>query len=157
MLKKFWDRLKKYWKEIAGSLLMGIILGGGIIYSIEAKQKQFWREKYLEQTKSNDSLKTQMQQLHKQNSVLSKKNHALIDDLGITILSSIRSNFYDLKALKSENYNTQMYYNQEEYKSNLVPKKIGDKWDINVFSERYKKELNTLMDTIMKDKKEASP
>ena len=157
MLKKYRDKLKKYWKEIASTLLIGVILGGGIIYSIEAKQKQFWREKYLEQTKSNDSLKTQMQQLHKQNSVLNKKNRALIDDLGITILSSIRSNFYDLKALKSENYNTQMYYNQEEYKSNLVPKKIGDKWDINVFSERYKQELNTLMDTIMKDKEEANP
>jgi hypothetical protein len=154
MWKKFLTKIKKYWIEVISALLLGLLIGGGIIYSIEEKQEQFWRGKYMEQSKSNDSLRTQMEILHKKNNILSKKNQALKDDLGITILSSIRSNFYDLKALKSENYNTQMYYNQEEYKSNLVPKRIGEKWDINVFDEKYKKELNHLMDTIIEKKSE---
>ncbi|MCF8335746.1 MAG: hypothetical protein K9H65_04000 [Bacteroidales bacterium] len=150
MLKNLWRTIKAHWIKLASFLLLGILIGGGVIYSIEENEKEFWREKYMEQTASNDSLRLQMEQLHKENELLTQKNQDLKDDLGITILSSIRSNFYDLKALKSENYNTQIHYNNEAHKSNLVPKKIGEKWDLNIFSDRYNKELARLMDTIAK-------
>ncbi|MFW6103550.1 MAG: hypothetical protein ACOC59_00640 [Bacteroidota bacterium] len=150
MLKKFWRTVKSHRIKLASSLLVGILIGGGVIYSIEESEKEFWREKYMEQTESNDSLRLQMEQLHKENELLTEQNRDLKDDLGITILSSIRSSFYDLKALKSENYNRQIHYNNEAHKSNLVPKKIGDKWDLDIFSERYNEQLGRLMDTIAK-------
>lgn len=137
------------WKVLASALLFGIVIGGGIIYIIENRQEQYWRERYLQQSKNNDSLKIQMEQLHKRNTILTEENNGLRNDLGVTILSSIRSNYYDLSALKSDNYNIQMYYNREEYKSNLVPKKIGEKWGINIFSDKYKQDLDNLLDTIM--------
>lgn len=148
MLKRFWKIIKAHRVKLASSLLLGILIGGGVIYLIEESEKEFWREKYMEQTESNDSLRLQMEQLHKENEMLTQKNQDLKDDLGITILSSIRSNFYDLKALKSENYNRQIYYNNEAHKSNMVPKKIGEKWDLSIFSDRYNNQLSRLMDTI---------
>ncbi|MGM0531091.1 MAG: hypothetical protein ACQER7_07040 [Bacteroidota bacterium] len=148
MLKKFWRTIKAHRIKLASSLLLGILIGGGVIYFIEEGEQEFWREKYMEQTESNDSLRLQMEQLHKENELLTQKNQDLKDDLGTTILSSIRSNFYDLKALKSENYNRQIHFNNEAHKSNMVPKKIGEKWDLNVFSDRYNKQLARLMDTI---------
>lgn len=149
MFRKILRNLKTHWIKLASSLLIGVLIGGGVIYSIEQKQEEFWREKYMTQKRSNDSLRTRLEKLHERNSLLHNTNRELKDDLGIAILSSIRSNFYNLRALKSEDYNTQMYYNQEEYKSNLVPKKIGEKWDINVFSPGYKQKLNTMMDSIL--------
>jgi len=148
MLKKSWKILKAHRIKLAIALFLGLLIGGGGIYIIEENQEQFWRKKYLEQTESNDSLRLQMEQLHKENDLLTQKNQDLKDALGVTILSSIRSNFYDLKALKSKNYNRQIYYNEEAHKSNLVPKEIGEKWNLNIFSERYQKQLNRLMDTI---------
>lgn len=152
MLKKIRTLLKNHWIKITASLLAGLLIGGGIIYAIEQQQENFWREKYIQQTHKNDSLRNQIKQLNNQHNILVKRNKKMKDDLGITILSSIRSNFYDLKALKSEDYNTQLYYNQQEYKSNLVPKSIGDKWNIDIFNEQYKNELKTLMDSIYKAK-----
>ncbi|MBS3774925.1 MAG: hypothetical protein KGY70_07055 [Bacteroidales bacterium] len=152
MLKKIRTLLKNHWIKITASLLAGLLIGGGIIYSIEQQQENFWREKYIQQTQQNDSLRKQIKQLNDQHNILINRNKKMKDDLGITILSSIRSNFYDLKALKSEDYNTQLYYNQQEYKSNLVPKTIGDKWNIDIFNEQYKSELQTLMDSIYKAK-----
>ncbi|MBS3775210.1 MAG: hypothetical protein KGY70_08485 [Bacteroidales bacterium] len=152
MLKKIRTLLKNHWLKITAALLAGLLIGGGIIYSIEQQQENFWREKYIQQTQQNDSLRKQIKQLNDQHNILINRNKKMKDDLGITILSSIRSNFYDLKALKSEDYNTQLYYNQQEYKSNLVPKTIGDKWNIDIFNEQYKNELKTLMDSIYKAK-----
>ena len=152
MLKKIRILLREHWIKITASLLAGLLIGGGIIYGIEQQQENFWREKYIQQTQKTDSLRTQLQQLNDQHNILVERNKKIKDDLGITILSSIRSNFYDLKALKSEDYNTQIYYNQQEYKSNLVPKTIGDKWNIDIFNEQYKNELKTLMDSIYKAK-----
>ncbi len=154
MLKKLWKTIKEHRMKLASALLIGLLIGGGVIYTIEEKQEQFWREKYLEQSKSNDSLRVQMEQLNKENELLTQKNQDLKDALGVTILSSIRSNFYDLKAMKSKNYNRQIYYNEEAHKSNLVPKEIGEKWNLNVFSDRYQKQLNRLMDTIAKKENE---
>jgi len=148
MLKKIRTLLKNHWIKITAALLAGLLIGGGIIYAIEQQQENFWREKYIQQTQQNDSLRKQIKQLNDQHNILIRRNKKMKDDLGITILSSIRSNFYDLKALKSEDYNTQLYYNQQEYKSNLVPKTIGDKWNIDIFNEQYKSELQTLMDSI---------
>lgn len=152
MLKKIRTLLKNHWIKITAALLAGLLIGGGIIYAIEQQQENFWREKYIQQTQQNDSLRKQIKQLNDQHNILIRRNKKMKDDLGITILSSIRSNFYDLKALKSEDYNTQLYYNQQEYKSNLVPKTIGDKWNIDIFNEQYKSELQTLMDSIYKAK-----
>jgi len=154
MLKKLWKTIKEHWIKLASALLFGLLIGGGVIYTIEERQEQFWREKYLEQSESNDSLRVQMEQLNKKNELLTRENQDLKDALGVTILSSIRSNFYDLKAMKSKNYNRQIYYNEEAHKSNLVPKEIGEKWNLNVFSDRYQKQLNRLMDTIAKQQKE---
>mgnify|MGYP006282449107 CR=1 FL=1 len=154
MLKKLWKTIKEHRMKLASALLIGLLIGGGVIYTIEERQEQFWREKYLEQSESNDSLRVQMEQLNKNNELLTQENQDLKDALGVTILSSIRSNFYDLKAMKSKNYNRQIYYNEEAHKSNLVPKEIGEKWNLNVFSDRYQKQLNRLMDTIAKQQKE---
>ncbi len=152
MLKKFKTLLKDHWVKILSSLLAGLLIGGGIMYSIEQQQENFWRERYIRQTHKTDSLRAEMQQLNDHHHELLQKNKKIRDDLGVTILSSIRSNFYDLKALKSDDYNTQLYYNQEEYKSNLVPKTIGEKWNIDIFNQQYKSELRTLMDSIYKAK-----
>jgi len=152
MLYKIRTLLRNHWIKITASLLAGLLIGGGIIYAIEQQQENFWREKYIQQTQKNDSLRNQIKQLNDQHNILVERNKKIKDDLGITILSSIRSNFYDLKALKSEDYNTQLYYNQQEYKSNLVPKTIGDKWNIDIFNDQYKSELKTLMDSIYKVK-----
>ncbi|MFP4620714.1 MAG: hypothetical protein ACLFM7_05350 [Bacteroidales bacterium] len=153
MLKNLWKTIKEQRIKLASSLLLGILIGGGVIYSIEYKEKQFWRKKFMEQSENNDSLRLQMEQLNKEKELLTEKNEDIKDDLGVAILSSIRSSFYDLKALKSENYNRQIYYNEEAHKSNLVPKKIGEKWDLDLFSDKYSKELKRLMDTIS-DKEE---
>lgn len=152
MLKKLKTLLKNHWVKIVSSLLAGLLIGGGIMYSIEQQQEDFWREKYIQQTHKTDSLQAEVQQLNDNHHKLLQENKKIRDDLGVTILSSIRSNFYDLKALKSDDYNTQLYYNREEYKSNLVPKTIGEKWNINIFNQQYKSELRTLMDSIYKAK-----
>lgn len=153
-MKKIFATIKQHWIKISVSMLAGLLIGGGAMYIIEQRQVEFWRNKYMAESKKADSLQTRSEQLINQHNVLVEKNNKMKDDLGVTILSSIRSNFYDLKALKSENYNTQMYYNQEEYKSNLVPKSIGDKWNIDIFSEQYKAELRRLMDSIYEAKQQ---
>jgi len=153
-MKKRIATIKHHWVKITVSLLAGLLIGGGVMYIIEQRQVNFWRSKYMAESKKTDSLQTRTEKLINEHNILVEKNDKMKDDLGVTILSSIRSNFYDLKALKSENYNTQMYYNQEEYKSNLVPKSIGDKWDINIFSDQYKSELRRLMDSIYKAKQQ---
>jgi|GEM_PF-1803740 len=152
MLKKCISTLRQHWIKMTGAFLAGLIVGGGVMYTIEHRQIKFWRDKYIAQSQTNDSLRTQLKRLNDHNQNLTRKNNKIRDDLGVTILSSIRSNFYDLKALKSDDYNTQLYYNQEEYKSNLVPKSIGEKWNIDIFNEQYKAELRTLMDSIYKAK-----
>lgn len=154
MIKKLMATIKQHWIKITVSLLTGLLIGGGGMYIIEQRQVNFWRNKYIAESNKADSLRNQAEKLTKEHNILVEQNSKMKDDLGVTILSSIRSNFYDLKALKSENYNTQMYYNQEEYKSNLVPKSIGDKWEINIFSDQYKSELRRLMDSIYKAKQQ---
>ncbi len=148
MWRKIRITLKNHWVKILSSLLAGLLIGSGIIYSIEQQQEEFWRQKYLAQQQISDSLKNQLSRAQDQQEQLMEKNKKIRNDLGVTILSSIRSNFYDLKALKSKDYNTQLYYNQEEYKSNLVPKAIGERWNIDIFNQQYKAELQTMMDSI---------
>ena len=151
-MKKLIETIQQHWIKLTVSLLAGLLIGGGTMYIIEQRQVKFWRSKFIAQSQKNDSLRTHMEQLTNENTRLVEHNNKIKEDLGITILSSIRSNFYDLKALKSNDYNTQLYYNQQEYKSNLVPKTIGDKWDIDIFNEQYKSQLKTLMDSIYKAK-----
>jgi len=154
MLKKIQSLLNHHWIKILSSFMAGLLIGGGTIHFIEQQQKNFWQEKFIQESHQTDSLRSRIDQLNDQHNILTERNEKIKDDLGITILSSIRSNFYDLKALKSDNYNRQLYYNQQEYKSNLVPKAIGEKWNIDIFNEQYKSELKTLMDSVYKAKKE---
>lgn len=153
MIKKLLNTIKNHPVKLLIVLLIGVFAGGGVMYSIKDKKEEFWRTKYMEETQSMDSLRAFNKQLIEKNETLKQKNKDIKNDLGITILAALRSNFYNLKALKSEDYNTQMYYNLEEYKSNLVPKKIGEKWNVNVFSQKHKNQLNRIVDSLYKEQK----
>jgi hypothetical protein len=153
MIKKLINTLKKHPVKLIVVLLIGVFAGGGVMYSVKDKKEEFWRTKYMAETQSIDSLRAFNTELLEKNKMLKQKNRDIKNDLAITILAALRSNFYNLKALKSEDYNTQMYYNLEEYKSNLVPKKIGEKWNINVFSQKHKNQLNRIVDSLYKEQK----
>lgn len=153
MFRKLINTIKKHPVKLVVVLFIGIFVGGAIVYTIKDKKEEFWRTKYMEEAQAIDSLRAFNKELRYKNEILKKKNRDIKNDMGITILAALRSNFYNLKALKSEDYNTQMYYNLEEYKSNLVPKKIGEKWNINVFSQKHKNQLNRLVDSLYKEQK----
>lgn len=153
MFKKLLNTIKRHPVKLLVVLLIGMFAGGGVMYYIKDKKEEFWHTKYMEETQSIDSLKAFNKELRRKNEMLKQKNKDIKTDLAVTILAALRSNFYNLKALKSEDYNTQMYYNQEEYKSNLVPKKIGEKWNINVFSQRHKNQLNRIVDSLYNEQK----
>jgi hypothetical protein len=153
MFRKLINTIKKHPVKLLVVLLIGLFAGSGVMYQIKDKKEEFWRTKYMEETQSIDSLRAFNNELMEKNNILKQKNRDIREDLAITILAALRSNFYNLKALKSEDYNTQMYYNLEEYKSNLVPKKIGEKWNINVFSQRHKNQLNRIVDSLYKEQK----
>jgi pantothenate kinase len=153
MFRKLINTIKKHPVKLAVVLIIGVFVGGTIMYTIKDKKEEFWRTKYMEETQAMDSLRAFNKELRYKNKMLEKKNKDIKNDMAITILAALRSNFYNLKALKSEDYNTQMYYNLEEYKSNLVPKKIGEKWNINVFSQKHKNQLNRIVDSLYKEQK----
>ncbi len=153
MFKKLINTIKNHPVKLLVVLLIGVFAGGGVMYYIKDQKEKFWHTKYMEETQSIDSLKAFNKELRRKNEMLKQKNKDIKTDLAVTILAALRSNFYNLKALKSEDYNTQMYYNQEEYKSNLVPKKIGEKWNINVFSQRHKNQLNRIVDSLYNEQK----
>jgi len=153
MIKKFLAIIKKHVVKLVITFIIGFFAGGGTMYYIKDKKEEFWRTQYIEEKQSQDSLKAFNNQLRLENKRLKDKNRDVRDDLAITVLAALRSNFYNLKALKSEDYNTQMYYNLEEYKSNLVPKTIGEKWNLNVFDTKYKSKLNQVVDSLYKEQK----
>lgn len=154
MIKKLLDTIKTHPIKLLVALLIGLFVGSAIMFSIKDKKEEFWRQQYIAEHQAIDSLRAFNKQLAKKNKLLKQEKKDIRDDLSITILAALRSNFYNLKALKSENYNTQMYYNLEEYKSNLVPKKIGEKWKLNVFGQQNKERLNRIVDSLYKEQKE---
>ena len=151
MLTKFFQTLKIHAIKLLIAGFAGAFIGAGVMFYIKDQKEEFWRTKYVAEKQNLDSVRKFNGELIRKNEDLTEKNRALRDDLGVTILAALRSNFYNLRALKSENYNTQMYYNLEEYKSNLVPKNIGEKWNLNVFDPRYKGKLNRLKDSLYKE------
>jgi hypothetical protein len=129
---------------------MGAVIGSVATYFIEEQKVEFWKERFVEAQELNESLEVEHKKTMKRNEELVRRNEELRKDLGITILSSVRSNYYNLKALKSEDYNKQMYYNEQEYRSNLVPRAMGDKWGINILKAKYNRELKHVVDSIYK-------
>ncbi len=154
MFKKLIITIKTHPIKLLVALLIGLFAGSAIMFSIKDKKEEFWRQQYIEENQTIDSLRAFNKQLTQKNESLKQENKDIRNDLSITILAALRSNFYNLKALKSEKYNTQMYYNLEEYKSNLVPKKIGEKWELSIFDQQNKERLNRIVDSLYQEQKE---
>src|SRR6056297_2090201 len=154
MFKKLLITIKTHPIKLLVALLIGLFAGSAVMFSIKDKKEEFWRQRYIEENQAIDSLRAFNKQLVQKNKSLKQENRDIREDLSITILAALRSNFYNLKALKSEKYNTQMYYNLEEYKSNLVPKKIGEKWELSIFGQQNKQRLNRIVDSLYKEQKE---
>ena len=154
MFKKLLITIKTHPIKLLVALLIGLFAGSAVMFSIKDKKEEFWRQRYIEENQAIDSLRAFNEQLVQKNETLKQENKDIRNDLSITILAALRSNFYNLKALKSEKYNTQMYYNLEEYKSNLVPKKMGEKWELNIFHQQNKARLNRIVDSLYKEQKE---
>jgi biopolymer transport protein ExbB/TolQ len=134
-------------------LILGAGIGSVVTYFIEEKKVEFWKERFVEANELNQSLKKEKERFDKEKEELIEENKALRKDLAVTILSSVRSNYYNLKALKSENYNKQMYFNEMEYRTNLVPRAIGKKWDLNILQSQYNRELQHIIDSLQQNKK----
>ena len=136
--------------KLAVALLIGAVIGSVVTYFIEEKKVEFWKDRFVESNELNQSLEREKNRLQDQNDELVKENKAIRKDLAVAILSSVRSNYYNLKALKTENYNRQLYFNEMEYRSNMVPRVIGKKWEINILQPKYNRELQRLVDSISK-------
>ncbi len=135
------------------SLILGAGIGSVVTYFIEEKKVEFWKDRFVEANELNQSLKKEKERFDKQKEELIEENKELRKDLAVTILSSVRSNYYNLKALKTENYNKQMYFNEMEYRANLVPRAIGKKWDLNILQPQYNRELQHIIDSLQQNKK----
>ena len=148
MIKKLIRTIKQHSIKLAVSLLLGAIVGAVATYFIEEQKVEFWKERFVESSELSNSLEKERNRLKQKNKELVKENSNLRNDLGITILSSVRSNYYNLKALKSEDYNKQMYFNEQEYRSNLVPRAMGEKYGINILKAKYNRELKQVVDSV---------
>lgn len=154
MIKRLLLTIKKHAVKLAISLVLGALIGSVATYLIEEQKVTFWKERFIEANELNKSMEQEYNSIKQKNKELAKKNKELKKDLSITILSNVRSNFYNLKAIKSENYNKQMYYNNEEYKSNLIPIAMSRKWDINIMDARNNANLNHIIDSVYQSKTE---
>jgi len=154
MIKRLFLTIKKHAVKLAISLVLGALIGSVATYLVEEQKVTFWKERFIEADELNKTLEQEYNSTKQKNKELAKKNKELKRDLSITILSNVRSNFYNLKAIKSEDYNKQMYYNNEEYKSNLIPIAMGRKWNINIMDARNNENLNHIIDSVYKSKTE---
>jgi cell division protein FtsB len=148
MMKKLFRIIKAHVVMLTIAFLIGAIAGSVVTYFVEENKVEFWKERFTEANELNQTLEAKYNQTKKRNNQLVKENKKIRQDLGISILSSIRSNYYNLKALKSEDYSKQLYYNEMEYRSNLVPRALGEKWDINIFQPGLNRELKHVIDSI---------
>jgi len=152
MIKQLFNTIRTHPVKLAVSLVIGAAIGAVSTYYIEEQKVGFWKERFVEANELNKSMEDEHKRLKQRNKQLVKKNKELRKDLGITILSNVRSNYYNLKAIKSEDYNKQMYYNDQEYRSNLVPLAMGRKWDINIMNARHNEELKHIIDSVYQSK-----
>lgn len=147
-IKKFFRTIKQHAIKLSLAFVIGAATGAVITFFIEEKKVEFWHERFSEANELNQTLEGEHEKKQSEIKILEKEKKELKTDLGIVVLASLQSNYYNLKALKSDDYNKQMYYNEQEYISNLVPRAIGDKWDLNLFSSEYNKELKQVVDSI---------
>ncbi len=150
-MRNFFRIVKQHAVKLSLAFVIGAIVGSVITFFIEEKKVEFWEERFTEANELSKKMEEEHNKTQDKIKVLRKENKELKKDLGITILSSVQSNYYNLKALKSEDYNKQIYYNEQEYISNLVPRAIGDKWDLNLFNAEYNRELKQVVDSITQE------
>ncbi|MFP4019035.1 MAG: hypothetical protein ACLFNL_07935 [Bacteroidales bacterium] len=147
-MKNFFRTIKQHAIKLSLAFVIGATVGAVVTFFIEEKKVEFWHERFSEANELNQTLEEEHEKKKNEIQIHKQEKKELKKDMGIVILASLQSNYYNLKALKSEDYNKQMQYNEQEYISNLVPRAIGDKWDLNLFSSEYNRGLKQVVDSI---------